>query len=244
MRKHMIEKPIIKQPLYSQVSDYVINKINEGDYLVDEALPSEWDLAKKLKVSQGTVRKALTQLVQQGVLYRHQGVGTFVKAAITDWGVLPIFSDSGIPLSKEPLKQEILGLNKGFASEAIAAYFGLRRRQSVWHLTSIWRQHANIIALDQAYLPFELFEYLTVRQIKESNGVYPFLLIKQGIHAQIVTEQISLSRLSHEEAQLLQRVPSEMAMLTIRHTQDYSKTPIEWRRRVLVDQHFSIQINY
>ena len=244
MQEHMKEKLIKQHPLYIQASEYIINKINEGHYLVEEPLPSEWDLATELQVSQGTIRKALTELVHKGILFRRQGVGTFVTASTTDWGALLVFSDSGFDLSKEKPKQEVLRLNKDFATEAIAAYLGLRRGQPIWHLTSLWRYRSDVIALDHAYLPFELIEYLTIRLIKENNGIYPFLQIKQGVHAQIVEDQISLTTLNKDEAQLLQRQLGEIGMLNIRHVQDYNETPIEWRRRILINDHFSIHIRY
>ncbi|MGL6295994.1 MAG: GntR family transcriptional regulator, partial [Plesiomonas sp.] len=68
-------------PLYRQVIRAVTTAVDAGEWNTDESLPSENDLAQRFGVSQGTVRKALDALVLEGVLYRRQGVGTFVSDA-------------------------------------------------------------------------------------------------------------------------------------------------------------------
>jgi GntR family transcriptional regulator len=68
-----------QQPLYQNVEDYIREQINEGHLTPGDLIPSEPRLSKELNVSQGTVKKALDNLVWQGLLYRHQGKGTFVS---------------------------------------------------------------------------------------------------------------------------------------------------------------------
>jgi len=66
------------QPLYKQVYDVLVRRIAEGAWRPAEALPSEQALAAELKVSQGTVRKALDALAAENLVRRHQGKGTYV----------------------------------------------------------------------------------------------------------------------------------------------------------------------
>lgn len=66
------------QPLYKQVYDVLVRRIAEGQWRPAEALPSEQALAVELKVSQGTVRKALDALAAENLVVRHQGKGTYV----------------------------------------------------------------------------------------------------------------------------------------------------------------------
>ena len=80
-------KPPTRNPLYAQVDDYVMQQIAAGTYRPHQAIPTEWQLAKKLEVSQGTVRKGLDELVFKQILYRQQGVGTFVADQHDDWGL-------------------------------------------------------------------------------------------------------------------------------------------------------------
>jgi GntR family transcriptional regulator len=65
--------------LYMQIKDLLVTKIGNGDWLPGSIIPSEVNLAQELGVSQGTVRKAITELVENNVLTRKQGRGTFVS---------------------------------------------------------------------------------------------------------------------------------------------------------------------
>jgi GntR family transcriptional regulator len=67
------------KPLYEQVKELIIERIVEGVWKPGEVLPSEFQLADRLNVSQGTVRKALNTLTEENVVFRRQGVGTFVS---------------------------------------------------------------------------------------------------------------------------------------------------------------------
>ena len=67
------------QPLYQKVEEHIKNQINTGKLTPGDLILSEPRLSKELDVSIGTVKKALDNLVWQGLLYRHQGKGTFVS---------------------------------------------------------------------------------------------------------------------------------------------------------------------
>ena len=66
-------------PLYVQIRQQILNGLKDGLYNSTDPLPSEQRLARLYGVSQGTVRKAIDELVAQNILFRHQGKGTFVR---------------------------------------------------------------------------------------------------------------------------------------------------------------------
>jgi GntR family transcriptional regulator len=65
-------------PLYLQLKRWIEDAIHRGEIAAGDALPSERDLAAKVDVSRVTVRKAVLQLVKDGVLVQRHGSGTFV----------------------------------------------------------------------------------------------------------------------------------------------------------------------
>ncbi len=67
-------------PLYRQVKELLLQRVVSGVWKPGEGLPSEAKLAEQFNVSQGTVRKALEEMVAEHVVVRHQGKGTFVAA--------------------------------------------------------------------------------------------------------------------------------------------------------------------
>lgn len=66
------------RPLYAQVRELLTRRISSGALRPGALLPSEFQIAAELGVSQGTVRKALDALAIEGLVVRRQGKGTFV----------------------------------------------------------------------------------------------------------------------------------------------------------------------
>lgn len=69
-------------PLYVQLSRKLAEAIRDGHYLADEALPSERLLSESLDVSRVTARKAIDQLVEQGLVVRRRGSGNYIAPRI------------------------------------------------------------------------------------------------------------------------------------------------------------------
>lgn len=69
-------------PLYMQVARKLIQDVRDGRYQVDQALPSERLLSEQLDVSRVTARKAIDQLVEQGLVVRKRGSGNYVAPRI------------------------------------------------------------------------------------------------------------------------------------------------------------------
>ena len=66
------------EPLYAQVSNYVMEKIQNGEWPVGHMLPTEMELCQQFNVSRSSVRTALLSLVNEGYLVRKKGSGTYV----------------------------------------------------------------------------------------------------------------------------------------------------------------------
>src|SRR5947208_9682541 len=66
------------EPLHTQVATRLRQEVRQGVYHTGQRLPAEVDLARQLGVSRGTVRQALTALLNEGLLQTVPGRGTFV----------------------------------------------------------------------------------------------------------------------------------------------------------------------
>src|ERR1700749_1554215 len=69
-------------PLYQQLQRALRQAIETRLLSPEDALPPERDLATDFNVSRITVRKAIDGLVNEGMLVRRQGSGTFVRARV------------------------------------------------------------------------------------------------------------------------------------------------------------------
>jgi GntR family transcriptional regulator len=71
-------------PMYLQLAHKLAEAINAGRWHAGEALPSERVLSEKLGVSRVTARKALDELVDQQLIARRQGSGTFIAPRLEE----------------------------------------------------------------------------------------------------------------------------------------------------------------
>ena len=79
----------------------LLASLQAGEWQPGEAIPSEFELAARYEVSQGTVRKAIDELTTQNLLIRKQGKGTFVATHHEEhhqFRFLRLAPDSGLPM--------------------------------------------------------------------------------------------------------------------------------------------------
>lgn len=111
-------------PLYQQIVDGVKREISEERLPPGTALPSFRALAEDLLVSVITVKRAYEELERDGIIYRRQGLGTFVAEAARD-------------RSREVKRQRAESLLRDAIREATEA--GLGRDQILRLLKSLLR---------------------------------------------------------------------------------------------------------
>lgn len=227
----MNAKSLLRLPLYEQIKQQILQRVADSEWDSNELLPSEWDLAEQFSVSQGTVRKALTDLVNDGVLYRQQGRGTFVAEPLDDWAGMSMVSPGMLREKPDRLVREFLGIQRAHASDELAATLGLRRGAAVHRIRLLWRQQGQIVALDEVTLPLERFEALDVRWLRQSVGVWAVLQQHFGVRLRVKAEQWRAIGLPREEAQLLHAREGEPALFYLRLAEDMQGQALEWRER-------------
>lgn len=81
-----------KLPFYHQLYEILRQNIVRGEWQPDDMLPSEVELMERYNVSRITVRQALDELVNEGLIYRQRGRGTFVAHPTVDQALTRIIS--------------------------------------------------------------------------------------------------------------------------------------------------------
>ena len=66
-------------PLYQRLREEMLAKISAGEWTPGAPIPTEAELTRHYGVAIGTVRKAVDTLVNEGLLLRSQGRGTFLR---------------------------------------------------------------------------------------------------------------------------------------------------------------------
>lgn len=113
-----------KEPLNEQLASLMRTKIYRGEWPSRSVIPSEHELMARYGVSRGTVRHAIKNLVDEGLLDQRMGRGTFVtpQEILHPAGIRPIsFAESlhaqGLDFRTEVLAKERMGAPSDVASE-------------------------------------------------------------------------------------------------------------------------------
>ena len=68
-----------KKPIYIQIKDWLVDQIIDETIETHDKIPSTNEIVTYFKVNHITVSKGVTQLVEDGILYKKRGVGMFVE---------------------------------------------------------------------------------------------------------------------------------------------------------------------
>lgn len=101
--------------IHAQISDRIRNRIASGEWPAHYRLKSEPDLALDFGVSRGTLRRALTTLIEEGLLRQIRGKGTFVTSTTIEPAIAQRlstlsedFSSQGIVMTTEVLACDLI----------------------------------------------------------------------------------------------------------------------------------------
>jgi GntR family transcriptional regulator len=141
-------------PLHKQISDWLSKQIQDGILKKNEKLPSENELSDTFEVSRVTVRRALQTLENEQLIYRCQGLGSFVSdhRAHHSLAQLKDFSEelagSGLQASSE-----VISLGQEKVSEEIASILNIKEGAIVVKLERVRLGSGQPIAYDITWLP-------------------------------------------------------------------------------------------
>lgn len=170
----MIEK-MNGLPVYRQIEAAILSNIRNGVWSEDDKLPSEDDLAKYFGVSRGTVRRAIGELVNEGVLKRLHGHGTFVAKPGHEY---KIDTDNFLSFLEEMertgVKVDTQVIAKGVAipSPTLIKYLG--NVKEVCYIKRIRKSDGKLIMFSIDHLPCQIFRD-AVEKYDDSKSVYAFL---------------------------------------------------------------------
>lgn len=145
------------QPLYKQVYDTLLARLSDGYWKPAASLPSEFALADELGVSQGTVRKALNQLVDEKILFRRQGKGTYVSEHTQESSMFRFFryretgGDNLIPIT------ENIGMIRREATERETRKLNLQSNNMVVQVTRVRSINGKPAIYETVIQPLSIF---------------------------------------------------------------------------------------
>ncbi|SNR48879.1 GntR family transcriptional regulator [Paracoccus sediminis] len=214
-------------PLYQKVIDTIVARIAAGELLPGGILPSEFQLAAEIGVSQGTARKALMMLEQHGIVRREQGRGTFVTARTPDSSLFNFFRlrrPDGTIIKPEVVSEEIRE-RPADAAEQTALH---EHPDLVTEIRRVRSLDGVASAIETAVVPAALFPGLA-RRAPLPSALY--ILYQQGYSCIVLRaeETITAVTAGAAEAELLGLTPGSALLRVERVATDILGRVVERR---------------
>ncbi|MCR5883377.1 GntR family transcriptional regulator [Rhizobacter sp. J219] len=200
--------------------------ILEGRYPAEEQLPTEHDLTALYDVSRITVRRALHDLENEGLVQRLQGRGTFVRRpqVTQDLARLQSFGEAMRPLGHET-SSRVLSVREVKPPQAVAQRLGLTMRTKVSEIRRVRHLNGAPVSLDVSYFATTLGRRLAKEDLA-SRDIFLILEHDYGLplgHADLIIG----SRLADEALATILGVPPGAAVLHVdRLTTDTEGRPL------------------
>ena len=174
-------------PLYLQLKDLILKKIENNEYPPNTQIPSEQDLCELHDISRPTVRQAISELTSSGYLYKEKGKGTFVygKKNIIDVKNYSGFTDSILDC-QSPAEKNIIDITviESSSINQVNEIFKFNTSlpiAMITYLSYINNQPHEVYSLNKSYIPINLFPDI-VAQLTEGKssidilrGKYPLI---------------------------------------------------------------------
>lgn len=187
-------------PLYYQLSQELERSIREGEILPGQHIDTEVELAEKLGLSRPTVRQAIQDLVNKGLLVRRRGVGTQVVHSQLRRSVeLTSLYDDLSESSHRP-STTVLSLTTKPADAKLAESLRIAEGEKVLHLRRLRLMDAEPLAIMRNWIPAALFT--TSKEELEQTGLYEAMR-RQGLHVRVANQRIGAAVASAADARLL-----------------------------------------
>jgi len=162
-------------PLYRQLMGILHQQIEQGKFKPDHLIPSERSLCDTYKISRITVRQALSEMINEGTLYRKQGKGTFVAKRKINQGLVRFvnFSKTVLDLGMNP-STKILGNDIVPADIQMARVLDIPVTSQVLKLSLLGTGDGEPLVLYESYFPLSLGKKMAEEARKREKEGIPF----------------------------------------------------------------------
>jgi len=209
--------PPSPMPKYHRLAQWLRQQIQEGSLQPGDQLPTEAELCARFGVSRGTVRQAIQLLVQEGLVEREQGRGSFVKtprrrAFFTLTGFREDMRRQGIVPETQVLASEVVP-----ADVVTAQRLELEEGEPVIHIERLHLANGSPILYDQRLLAQSLCPDLLAEDLA-SASIHELLIEKYRIPLLRTVHIMEVHLLDEQEAALLKTEPGTPAFFVDRLT--------------------------
>ena len=178
------------EPLYDQVKEAIAAYIEQERLGPNDLLPSEREFCDRFGVSRLTLRKALERLIQEGLVFRRAGKGTFVSLPKLEQRLLVVTSFT------EAIRQEgrtpgtqLLGVEVAEESPRICEHLEIPIGSQVLNVRRLRSVDDQPFSLATSYLPHDLTCNLEAGDLQASSL---YALLKDKCHLELARSKVTV----------------------------------------------------
>ncbi|OLP65329.1 HTH-type transcriptional repressor YvoA [Bacillus pumilus] len=214
-------------PMYHQIMENLKKQIEDGTLAPDTLIPSEREYAERFGISRMTVRQALSNLVNEGYLYRQKGKGTFVSREKFEQPL------QGLTSFTEDMRQrglkassELLDFNKIACPAHLFSSLQLADSDAVFELKRIRFANDEPMAIETSYIPEKFAGTLTKEHL--TGSLYEYIENHTGLAIAHATQELEANVATKGEAHLLSITTGAPVLSITRTTYLQNDLPFEY----------------
>ncbi len=241
----MLDKSL-RKPLYQQVIDYILERINSGEYQPGQLIPSETMFCEDLGVSRVTVRKAIQKLVDDEVLLRFHGKGSFVndhknKSTSSSFrGFSAICQDNNIAVYSHVLRLETVA-----ATPELVRELQLEIGEPAVYLERIRFANYKPVILERTYFSYKNYAFLLDESF-ENVSLYRVIEKHTGNNPEKTcsnTYVLEGSVATVEEAKHLNVDPGSSLFVLKETVTERDGTPVHFTKQLMLSKMFQFMLS-
>jgi GntR family transcriptional regulator len=192
----------IHKPLYSRIQEYIAELILSGKLAPETKIQSEREFSEDLGVSRMTVRRALTELVNEGLLERRHGSGTYVaKPKITYESSELINYIQAMQRRNIAIASQLLEFSEIVASRRLSELLNIEIGDPIYRVSVLRLANRVPIIVERIFFPCVRFPRLEEWDLEKSS-IYDLLTtaydIKLGRISQTVEAVAATDTIAHQ----------------------------------------------
>lgn len=190
-------------PLHEQLRNTLSLEIAAGAFGDQGRLPSEAELCERFGVSRISVRRAISDLVDQGLLVRRQGVGTFVNARPEMVGTINVVGIADKLSGGGKTSRQIKISRLEPATPELAAALGIAEGEDVFRLVRVFSSDGTPVSLDDTCFSAQRYPGL-ISLVTDEMSTYALLRSQYGVRFKTVDRFFGVTFTTPDTAEWLE----------------------------------------
>ncbi|MCL5986240.1 MAG: GntR family transcriptional regulator [Actinobacteria bacterium] len=216
-------------PLYHQLKEIIISKINSGELKAGKRIPSEQYYIENFNISRTTVRQAISDLIIEGYLYRVRGKGTYVSSSKINQWLAEDLTSLTWGMEKRGLGHETVVLKQNVitSDDTMALKLHIKNKSKLFNLERLILIKGEPLALTKLLSPLKFFpDIINIDFSKES--FHKTIYAKYNLKIVKADRYFEATIASKEDAEIL-KLPEGSPIMYVEVISYLSdSTPVEW----------------